>query len=131
MIPFADDPSLMHEHSTDHGIGRHPACPQPGQFQAAMHIYLVGNRHKPARSKVYHFPFLRCPSGKMPPRSLSRLTLVNFSGVRSPCIRFRSAPVENPSCPRVFPFTHVLVTKTVCMKRFAAILSLAVLMGGC
>lgn len=67
----------------------------------------------------------------MPPSSLSRLTLVNFSGVRSPYIRFRSDPVENPSCPRVFPFTHVLVTKTVCMKRFAAILSLAVLMGGC
>jgi hypothetical protein len=42
MIPFSNDPALMHQHSPYHGIGRNMAGAQPGQLQTAMHIYFRG-----------------------------------------------------------------------------------------
>ena len=47
VISLADDPAVMHDHRTHHGVGRYLACPQGGQLQAAMHVmFVAGHRGK-------------------------------------------------------------------------------------
>jgi hypothetical protein len=41
VVPFPDDPAILHEDGPHHGIGTHPAFAPPGKAKGPLHIEYV------------------------------------------------------------------------------------------